>query len=205
MAALGPVESLDFGQDIDPNASPVGSIDTNTTPDTEFSPPDSPVLQSGPPKDKRTLAKQKLATLTLEEKVRCPVEPQTERPQRANMQQVSLLTAADFWRTKSIPSKNIPAVKTSDGPNGARGGIFVGGTKVSFPGIHCLGDDLRTALTVDAGGALPLRRLAGGDVEQGHTLPGRPAPGRRGQGPVRQRPPRAHRLHAQTPAGREEL
>jgi hypothetical protein len=46
-------------------------------------------------------------------------------------EQVSLLTAADFWRTKSIPEKNIPAVKTSDGPNGARGGIFVGGTKVS--------------------------------------------------------------------------
>lgn len=49
-----------------------------------------------------------------------------------NDHQVSLLTAADFWRTKSIPSKNIPAVKTSDGPNGARGGIFVGGTKVSY-------------------------------------------------------------------------
>lgn len=44
--------------------------------------------------------------------------------------QVSLLTAADFWRTKAIPSRNIPAAKTSDGPNGARGGIFVGGTKV---------------------------------------------------------------------------
>ncbi len=46
---------------------------------------------------------------------------------------MSLLTAADFWRTKAIPEKNIPAVKTSDGPNGARGGIFVGGTKVSQP------------------------------------------------------------------------
>lgn len=46
--------------------------------------------------------------------------------------QVSLLTAADFWRTKAITSKGIPAAKTSDGPNGARGGIFVGGTKVSF-------------------------------------------------------------------------
>jgi beta-glucosidase len=70
MAALGPVENLDLGQDIDPNASPVGSIDTNTTPDTEFSPPDSPILQNGPPKDKRALARTKLATLTTEEKVR---------------------------------------------------------------------------------------------------------------------------------------
>lgn len=49
----------------------------------------------------------------------------------ADLSQVSLLTAADFWRTKAITSKGIPAAKTSDGPNGARGGIFVGGTKVS--------------------------------------------------------------------------
>lgn len=51
------------------------------------------------------------------------------------MEQVSLLTAADFWRTKGITEKNVPAIKTSDGPNGARGGIFVGGTKVSYPVI----------------------------------------------------------------------
>jgi beta-glucosidase len=49
-------------------------------------------------------------------------------------EKVSLLTAADFWRTKAIPEKGIPAIKTSDGPNGARGGIFVGGTKAAlFP------------------------------------------------------------------------
>ncbi|KAF5017487.1 hypothetical protein F66182_10577 [Fusarium sp. NRRL 66182] len=47
---------------------------------------------------------------------------------------VSLLTAADFWRTKAIPEKGIPSIKTTDGPNGARGGIFVGGTKAAlFP------------------------------------------------------------------------
>ncbi|RSM00135.1 hypothetical protein CEP52_009313 [Fusarium oligoseptatum] len=47
---------------------------------------------------------------------------------------VSLLTAADFWRTRAIPEKGIPAIKTTDGPNGARGGIFVGGTKAAlFP------------------------------------------------------------------------
>jgi len=45
--------------------------------------------------------------------------------------QVSLLVAADFWRTKAIPEKGIPAIKTSDGPNGARGAIFKAGTKVS--------------------------------------------------------------------------
>ena len=46
---------------------------------------------------------------------------------------VSLLRAADFWRTVAIPEKGIPAIKTSDGPNGARGGIFTGGTKVGLP------------------------------------------------------------------------
>lgn len=69
MSHLPTMAALDTMHDIDPNASPVGSIDTNTTPDTEFSPPDSPFQQGGPPKDKRQLAKQKLATLTIEEKV----------------------------------------------------------------------------------------------------------------------------------------
>lgn len=119
MAAFSPVGEADISRgDIDPNPSPGSSIDTNTntTPATEFSPPDSPIQQpSRHLKSKRLLAKQKLAGLTQEEKV-------------------SLLTAADFWRTKAIPAKNIPAIKTSDGPNGARGGIFVGGTKAAlFP------------------------------------------------------------------------
>ncbi|XXH03094.1 hypothetical protein Hte_009484 [Hypoxylon texense] len=100
---------------IDPNASPFDSVDSNTTPNTEFSPPGSPIPKSCLLKDCRSLAREKLARLSLEEKV-------------------SLLTAADFWRTKSIPSKGIPDIKTSDGPNGARGGIFVGGTKAAlFP------------------------------------------------------------------------
>ncbi|KAL8393391.1 hypothetical protein RB595_003240 [Gaeumannomyces hyphopodioides] len=105
--------------DGDPQESPLGSIDTSTTPDTEVSTPVSPYgpggVLDGTKDKKRLLAREKLARLSLEEKV-------------------SLLTAADFWRTKAIPSKGIPSVKTSDGPNGARGGIFVGGTKAAlFP------------------------------------------------------------------------
>ncbi|KAB5578455.1 glycoside hydrolase superfamily [Coniochaeta sp. 2T2.1] len=105
--------------DIDIKASPAGSVDsmdTNTTPDTEYSPPESPFREQKEFfSNKKIAARRKLERLTQEEKV-------------------SLLTAADFWRTKSIPEKNIPAVKTSDGPNGARGGIFVGGTKAAlFP------------------------------------------------------------------------
>ncbi|TDZ33272.1 Beta-glucosidase B [Colletotrichum spinosum] len=97
-------------------ASPPETEMSNSTPNTEFSPPYSPQQKvQRLMKDTRVAARKKLEQLTLEEKV-------------------SLLTAADFWRTKSIPSKNIPSVKTSDGPNGARGGIFVGGTKAAlFP------------------------------------------------------------------------
>ncbi|KAI1174300.1 glycosyl hydrolase family 3 N terminal domain-containing protein [Nemania sp. FL0916] len=98
---------------VDPLASP--SDGSNITPDTEYSPPDSPFPKERQLQDSRTTARQKLISLTLEEKI-------------------SLLTAADFWRTKAIPEKDIPAIKTSDGPNGARGGIFVGGTKAAlFP------------------------------------------------------------------------
>ncbi|RBR12805.1 uncharacterized protein FIESC28_08507 [Fusarium coffeatum] len=88
---------------------------TPSTPDTEFSSPCSPPQKIQYLRDTRSAAKEKLAQLTLEEKV-------------------SLLTAADFWRTKAIPEKGIPSIKTTDGPNGARGGIFVGGTKAAlFP------------------------------------------------------------------------
>lgn len=136
MTTITPVGSLEISPATspgieDPNASPIGSIDSNVTPDTEFSPPDSPFRHHAtlaPVKEKRELARKKLSTLTLEEKVGSTSFP--ARGLYADVEQVSLLTAADFWRTKSIPEKNIPAVKTSDGPNGARGGIFVGGTKV---------------------------------------------------------------------------
>ncbi|EPE05830.1 glycoside hydrolase family 3 protein [Ophiostoma piceae UAMH 11346] len=106
-------------------SSPSESSLLGTTPDTEISPPSSPLgtnstkstdnTDNKPLDSARQIAKNKLAALTLEEKV-------------------SLLTAADFWRTKAIPAKGVPAAKTTDGPNGARGGIFVGGTKAAlFP------------------------------------------------------------------------
>ncbi|EJT74435.1 hypothetical protein GGTG_08276 [Gaeumannomyces tritici R3-111a-1] len=79
------------------------------TPDTEVFTPVNPYgpgdVLGGTKDKKRLLAREKLVRLSLEEK-----------------------------RTKVIPSKGIPSAKTSDGPNGARGGIFVGGTKAAlFP------------------------------------------------------------------------
>ncbi|KAI1813405.1 glycoside hydrolase family 3 protein [Poronia punctata] len=111
---MEPIESPLY-EEVDHLASPSESNGSNVTPNTEYSPPESPFPKRRVLRNSRSAAKKKLANLTVEEKV-------------------SLLTAADFWRTKAIPEKGIPAVKTSDGPNGARGGIFVGGTKAAlFP------------------------------------------------------------------------
>ncbi|KAF2013401.1 glycoside hydrolase family 3 protein [Aaosphaeria arxii CBS 175.79] len=49
-------------------------------------------------------------------------------------EQISLLAGADFWRTVAIPEKGIPSIKTTDGPNGARGEFFTNGTPAAqFP------------------------------------------------------------------------
>ena len=45
-------------------------------------------------------------------------------------EKVGLLAGASMWLTVPVERLGIPAIKVTDGPNGARGGIFVGGTKV---------------------------------------------------------------------------
>ncbi|TPX14742.1 uncharacterized protein E0L32_005137 [Thyridium curvatum] len=56
-----------------------------------------------------------LKTLTLEEKI-------------------SILAGRNMWETVPIPSKGVPSVKVSDGPNGARGADFTGGkSSACFP------------------------------------------------------------------------
>ncbi|OZJ02388.1 hypothetical protein BZG36_04882 [Bifiguratus adelaidae] len=39
-------------------------------------------------------------------------------------EKVSLLAGKDWWSTVGIPEKGVPSIKTTDGPNGARGGTF---------------------------------------------------------------------------------
>ncbi|KAF2034675.1 hypothetical protein EK21DRAFT_56200 [Setomelanomma holmii] len=53
-------------------------------------------------------------------------------------EKISLLAGKDFWETVPVPGKGVPAVKTSDGPNGARGEVFSGGTRAAcFPAAVC--------------------------------------------------------------------
>jgi beta-glucosidase len=71
-------------------------------------------------------------------------------------EQVALLAGADFWTTVPIPRLGIPAIKVSDGPNGARGGgSLVGGVKAaSFPVGIALASTWNTELVELIGAAL---------------------------------------------------
>src|SRR5215210_3829179 len=71
-------------------------------------------------------------------------------------EQVSLLAGADFWTTVPIPRLNIPPLKVSDGPAGARGGgALVGGKKTAaFPVGIALGSTWDVELLRDVGRAL---------------------------------------------------
>jgi beta-glucosidase len=72
-------------------------------------------------------------------------------------EQVSLLAGADFWRTVPIPRLNIPSLKVTDGPAGARGGgPLVGGKHTAaFPVGIALGSSWNVDLLREVG-----RRLA---------------------------------------------
>jgi beta-glucosidase len=70
-------------------------------------------------------------------------------------EQVSLLSGADFWATVPIPRLNVPAVKVSDGPNGARGGIFKDGPSTAcFPAGIALASTWSPELLQETGAAL---------------------------------------------------
>lgn len=57
-------------------------------------------------------------------------------------EKIQLLAGSDFWRTVPIPSKDVPYIKVTDGPNGARGGGDIHDSAISaalFPAPACLG------------------------------------------------------------------
>ncbi len=71
-------------------------------------------------------------------------------------EQVALLAGADFWTTVPIPRLNIPALKVTDGPAGARGGgALIGGTPTAaFPVGIALGSTWNVDLLREVGRAL---------------------------------------------------
>ncbi|MEY4755806.1 MAG: hypothetical protein RJA34_704, partial [Pseudomonadota bacterium] len=70
-------------------------------------------------------------------------------------EQVSLLSGADFWTTVPVPRLNVPAVKVTDGPNGARGGIFKDGPSTAcFPVGIALASTWNPGLIEKTGAAL---------------------------------------------------
>ena len=81
-------------------------------------------------------------------------------------EQVALLSGADFWHTVALPRLGVPAVKVTDGPNGARGAVFKDGPKTAcFPVGIALGATWNPALVEQAGAALGAEaRLKGARV-----------------------------------------
>lgn len=78
-------------------------------------------------------------------------------------EQASLLSGADFWHTVPLPRLAVPAVKVSDGPNGARGGIFKDGPSTAcFPVGVALAATWDAALVEQAGRALGREALLKG-------------------------------------------
>ena len=71
-------------------------------------------------------------------------------------EQVSLLSGADFWTTPSVDRLGIPAIKVTDGPNGARGdGPLIGGIKAAcFPAGIAIGASWNPELAHEIGQAL---------------------------------------------------
>lgn len=79
-------------------------------------------------------------------------------------EQVALLSGADFWTTVPVERVGVPAIKVSDGPNGARGGgSLIGGVSAAaFPVGISLASSWNTPLVEEVGQALAEEALSKG-------------------------------------------
>ena len=79
-------------------------------------------------------------------------------------EQTSLLAGADFWTTVPVERVGVPAIKLSDGPNGARGGgSLIGGlSAAAFPVAISLAATWNTPLVEAVGAALGEEALSKG-------------------------------------------
>ncbi|KFY67004.1 hypothetical protein V497_00594 [Pseudogymnoascus sp. VKM F-4516 (FW-969)] len=80
-------------------------------------------------------------------------------------EKVSLLGGEDWWRTVALPRLNIPSVKVTDGPNGARGQSFFDRTPaVVIPNATCLAATFSPTLPAEAARLLAAETKARGAV-----------------------------------------
>ena len=91
-------------------------------------------------------------------------------------QRADLLAGASMWETVAVPRANVPAIRVTDGPNGARGsGSFAGGLSAAcFPAGISLGSTWNPALVARVG--------SGQGRGAGHHAGGEDEAGDRGQG-----------------------
>ncbi|KAG8630157.1 hypothetical protein KVT40_001776 [Elsinoe batatas] len=87
-------------------------------------------------------------------------------------EKLSLLAGTDFWHTKALPEHGIPALRTSDGPNGVRGTRFFNGVPAScFPCGTGLGATFNRDLLLQAGELMGVEAKAkGAHVLLGPTI-----------------------------------
>jgi beta-glucosidase len=87
-------------------------------------------------------------------------------------EKVALLAGADTWRTVAVERLGIPALKMSDGPNGARGDAFAGGVSAAaFPAGTVLAATWNPALVERVGQALAAEtKSKGAQVLLGPTV-----------------------------------
>ncbi len=87
-------------------------------------------------------------------------------------EKISLLAGVDLWHTAAVPRLGIPAIKVTDGPNGARGAWGdLGPTSALFPVGTALGATWNTELIEKTGAALARETKAkGAQVLLGPTV-----------------------------------
>ena len=89
---------------------------------------------------------------------------------------VALTSGADTWHHRGVPEADVPALRVSDGPNGARGlGIDPAETSVCFPVGSCLAATWDVDLAEETGRGAG-RRDAGQGRRCGARADGQPAP-----------------------------
>ena len=86
-------------------------------------------------------------------------------------EKVSILSGSTAWHTTGVPRLNIPRVKMTDGPIGARGDSVSGATSACFPSASCLSSSLDKENVEDVARAIGVEaKSKDADVLLGPTI-----------------------------------